>query len=412
MKKYEDFIAGLRQDADPPNGVWEKYTDVLDNIEQLSEHKKGETIMRAGRKTSGNTWIKAAAVAGVLIAGVSMLAVSNPVAASKLPIIGRIFETVGDDVVYSGDYSAKKVLQDESHPDPILVQDQGITITASEVYSDGYSVYLAAKIESEKGGFDQISSHYTRRFEEKTSQSIYAGGTWSIDGGEVEHMNNHSFEGKAVDDHTFIGMMKLDQEQYSAADGTLSLELSDLYYDDVSELSSDKDSIEPACRFEGTWNLSVPYSVDKEQCREILVGQKNEDGYGIEKVFISPYQVIVFSDVPYTTLSPESFTREEFEEIWGKKNEKIAAAGEKPVTYEDLLSEKYYEQYEVAVFDQDGKALEMSYGYENRTVFAVQEHEISKLHIYMSGEAGFDLIKAVDEKEAKQMSTLDAEVEL
>ncbi len=371
MKKYEDFIAGLKQDADPPKSVMAKYTEALDNIEQLAGQKKGEIIMSAGRKVRGNTWIKAAVVAGAFIAGGSIFALSNPVAASKLPIIGRIFESVEDDITYSGDYSAKNVLQDKTDPEPVLAEDNGITITASEVYSDGYSVYLAAEIKSEKGGFNNIPSHYTRRFEETVSQSVFAGGTWSVDGGKEEHLSNSYFEGKAVDDHTFIGMMKLDQQQYSEADGTLNLKISDIYYDDISEEVSE--SIEPANRFGGAWNLSVPYSVDKQHCREISVNQKNKDGYGIEKVFVSPYQVIVFSDVP---------------------------------------SEQYYEQYEVAVFDQDQQPLEIRYGYQNKTIFAVQGREITKLHIYMSDELTFDLIKAVDENEAAQAAIFDVQLEL
>lgn len=411
MKRYEDFIAGLQQDADPPESVWAQYTDVLDHIGQLSGQRKGAYIMKEKRMAAGKTWIKAAAVAGVLIAGVSIFSISNPVAASKLPIIGRIFEKIGDDVSYSGDYSAKKVLQDETDPEPVSVKDSGCTLTASEVYSDGYSVYLAAKIEAEQGGFENIPAHYTRRFEEKTSQSVFAMGTWKIDSGKSEQLSNSYFEGKAVDDHTFIGMLKLDQEQYSEADGTLSLELSELYYDDIDEEGSD--SIEPSSRIEGTWKIEVPFRVDKEQCREIPVNKKNEDGYGIEKVFISPYQVIVFSDVPYTTLSPESFTKEEFEQTWGEKNAKIAAAGDEPVAYEDLLAEKYYEQYELALFDQNGESLEMQYGYENRTVYAVQEHELTDLHIYMTDESHiFELIKAADEKEAKRLSILDARLQL
>lgn len=433
MKQYEDFIEGLRQDTDMPDEVRMKYEDVLENIEQLSNQRKGEYFMRAGRKKSARTWVKAAAVAGIFVTGFSIFTVSNPVAASKLPIIGRIFENVGEDVMFSGDYSGKKVLQedaadaggvestenvsksgdaiDSALKEPITAKDKGITIMASEVYSDGYSVYLAAEIKSKKGGFLNIPDHYTRRFEEKTSKSIYAGGTWKIGDGEKETLNNASFEGKAVDDNTFIGMMKIDQTKYLESDGRMKLEFTDLYYDDVDVAASEE--IEPLHRFFGTWRLDVPFTVDKEQCRELSVKQENDDGFGIEKVFVSPYQIIVFSKVPYTTLSPEDFTREEFDEVWGAKNEEMIAAGEKPVTYEDLLAEKYLVPYEVAVFDQNGKSLERHFGYENKTVFAVQENEITKLHIFMTdGSHDIDLIKAADEKEAQNLSIFDVELEL
>ena len=107
MKQYEDFIEGLQKDTDMPDEVRMKYEDVLENIEQLSNQRKGEYSMRAGHKKSARTWVKAAAVAGIFVTGFSIFTVSNPVAASKLPIIGRIFENVGEDVMFSGNYSGK-----------------------------------------------------------------------------------------------------------------------------------------------------------------------------------------------------------------------------------------------------------------------------------------------------------------
>jgi len=89
-----------------------------------------------------------------------------------------------------------------------------------------------------------------------------------------------------------------------------------------------------------------------------------------------------------------------------------AAGGDPAVTYEEMLQKKYYEHYELAVYGPDGQALEMRYGDPVKTVFAVQEHELSKLHIYAADDSDeFGLIKAANEQEAKQLSVLDAEVE-
>ena len=412
MKKYEDFIDSLQQDVEIPEKVWSQYEETLEDIVQLSGRKK-----EAYHKGMMKRWIGTAAVAGILVACSGMFFYSNPAAASKLPIIGKIFEQVKEDITYSGDYEEKEVLDINQTADVLdssvyTAKCKGVTITASEVYCDGYSVYLTAKIESENGGFDNIPAHYTRRFEEKTSQSIHAAATWKINGAEEDNFSvDRIFEGKSVDDNTFIGMMKLDSDKYLAENGILQLQLSEILYDD--ENAANEDGIEPAGRVEGDWELTVPFTVDKQQCKEIAVREKNEDGYGIEKVFVSPYQVIVFAEAPYTMLSPDTYTKEDFEETWGRKNQEIIANGGKAVTYEDILNQKYYDLYELAMYNQDGESLEMEYCDGTKTIFAVQGHELSMLHIYMGDESvDMGLIKAANEQEAKEKAILDAEVDL
>lgn len=421
MKNYEDFISGLREDVQVPKEVWAQYANTLAHIEQLSGQRKEVYHMKGKANNKSRTIIKAAAVAGVLVTAAGIFSYANPVAAAKLPLIGHIFDQVEDDATYSGDYKNVTVLPDmetsgdtgtgKQTPGVYTATDQGITITASEVYSDGYSIYLTAKIESEAGGFSAIPAHHTRRFGETTSQSVSAMGNWNADNTSTDTaLSNQAFEGKAVDDHTFIGMLKLDRETLSTNDGTLWLTLSELRYD--SDAASDSEDIMPASCIPGTWKLTIPFSVDSAQCREISV-DKTARGYGIKKVFVSPYQVIVFCDAPYTTLTPETYTREDFEAQWGGKNGEIAAAGETPVTYEDMLAKKFYDYFETAVYNQDGEALAMQYGGDEKCVFAVQDLDLQKLHIYLTDEAhSLDLMKAGNEQQAKERSILDAEIHL
>ena len=431
MKEYEEFIEGLQQEVEVPGAVWSRYVNTLEHIEQLSEQRKDGHRMNKNRNSK---WVKAAAVAGVLAAGTVLFSYANPVAASGIPLLGRIFEQVSGDATYSGSYENRTVLsrtdkEAESQSGKTAgsetketgadraqqtysVSDRGITLTASEVYCDGYSVYFAAELKAAKGGFSGIPAHYTRRFGTKTSQSVHVAGTYRTGAQEQETtMNNCYFEGKATDDHTFIGMLKLDNDQYTVRDGELCIHITEICYDDQNAPAGEEAG--PQHRMDGSWELKVPYTVDTETVREISVQKKNRDGYGIEKVFISPYQLIVFTQVPYTTLSPDTYTREDFEKQWGTKNKEISAAGNTPVTYEEMLAKKMYEYSELAVYNQDGEALEMQYGDETRNVFAVQEHELSGLRIYM-GDASSDLglIKAADEQEAKERSILEAEVDL
>lgn len=420
MIKHEEYMRELQKDVEVPEKVWDRFEETLDNIEDLAARRE-EDYMEMKKKRIGRTWIKAAVVAGVVTAGGSVFCYNNPAIASKIPIIGNIFEQVEDDVTYAGNYAKKEVLNDKKNTaekvDKKQTQDgiytaksQGITITASEVYCDGYSVYLTAKVESEKGGFENIPEYYTRRFGGKTSKVISTSGTWEAnDFGKETFPSNIDFEGKAVDDHTFIGMIKLDLKQRLEEDGMLKLNLSELWY----ENAVGAESIEPANRIAGEWKLTVPYSVDKGACKEVVVNKKNKEGYGIQKVFVSPYQVIVFSEVPYTTLSTDTYTKEEFESVWGEKNKELIAQGEEPVTYEDILNEKQYAYSEVVVYNQDQEALEFQYGDATKTVFAVQGKSLSNLHVYMGDESqAMELIKAKNEQEAKEKSILDVEMDL
>ena len=391
MIRHEDYLKQFEKDVEVPEEVWTKFEETLDNIEVLTAKRREEAGMKMKKKRTRRTWMKAAVVAGVVTVGGSLFCYHNPAIASHIPIIGNIFEQVENDVSYAGDYEKKEVLNGttktaEKDSDKAMqegvytAKSKGITITASEVYCDGYSVYLTAKVEAEKGGFENIPEYYTRRFGETKSKLVSTNGTWEInDLGEEVFPSSIDFEGKTVDDHTFIGMIKLDLKQYSKEDGMLNLHLSDLWYDDKNVM--DTESIEPANRIKGDWKLTVPYSVDKEQCKEVLVNAKNKEGYGIQKVFVSPYQVIVFSETPSTC--------------------------------EEASNEKQYEYCEFAMFNQDKEALEEQYGDETKTVFAVQGKKISKLHIFMGDESHeLELLKAKNEQEAKEMSILETEVNL
>ena len=106
----------------------------------------------------------AAAVAAAVI-GIGGLGYFNPVLAAKIPLIGKIFERVEDNATYSGDYTDKKtVLTNEDHEGNLdtsdyTIADKGITLTASEAYCDGYSIFLTVNIEKEDADFTHIPEH-------------------------------------------------------------------------------------------------------------------------------------------------------------------------------------------------------------------------------------------------------------
>ena len=158
----------------------------------------------------------AAAAAAAAIIGIGGLGYYNPALAAKIPLIGKIFEKVQDNVTYSGDYSDKEtVLTNEDHAGNLdtsdySVSDQGITLTVSEIYCDGYSIFLTVNIEAEEADFTHIPEHYTgmNAADNRTAAGFYIGGTWSVDGSSPEWLEN-TFEGEVIDRHTFAGILKI-----------------------------------------------------------------------------------------------------------------------------------------------------------------------------------------------------------
>ena len=152
MTRLEDMMNKIGSDNKVPNRIWEKLDYALDT---LPDHEKDHA--------PGNKTFKyAAAAAALTMAAGITLCYSNPALAAKIPFIGKIFEEVEHEIPFSGDYSEKAgILAETAGKDEdgnpiaapgIEVSDGGITVTASEIYCDGLSVFLTAQIEAEQGG--------------------------------------------------------------------------------------------------------------------------------------------------------------------------------------------------------------------------------------------------------------------
>lgn len=381
MDRFEDMILGLQEDTEVPADVWAKYTDTLANLPDKSKK----------RDTRPNRWIKYAASAATVVVTASAICTANPALAARIPIIGSIFREVQEISRFPGSYDDKAtVLNTENTSDtetaakpktgraenagdtkeaakPLyVVEDAGVTVKASEIYCDGLSIFLTAQVEVEQGKLNNIPGN-----------TMYLRGSWKAgaDGQETE-LENNNLEGKAVNDHTFVGMLKLDLDTLDVQDGEMELKLSRIGYDDVHEL--DAEDISESHKIEGEWDLKLPFTVDKEAVTKIPVNQEN-NGYCLKEVFISPYQVVTFTDVPYTM---DTTTREEFDEMMGQKT---GGSGDPGYTYEEYMARqgKIYEPCETIVFDQDGELLQSWGEYQGRSVSAVGGKEITKLYIYV-----------------------------
>ena len=285
-----------------------------------------------------------AAVVAAAVIGIAGLGYFNPVLAAKIPLIGKIFEEVEDDATYSGNYSDKKtILTNEDSVGNLdtsdyTVSDKGISLTASEAYCDGYSIFLTVNIESEDADFTHIPEHYTgmNAADNRTSAGFYIRGTWSVDGSSPEWLEN-TFDGKVIDSHTFAGMLKINLAEKYTGSGELNLNVDGLGYDDDRML--DGEEISASHWTDGSWNIVIPFEINAADVKTIEVGDK-KGNITLEDVVVSPYQVIVHAG-------------------WS------------------------YEPCSTICFNQDGELLYADMEMAGRAGFAVQGKEIKTLYVYI-----------------------------
>ena len=345
--------------------------EISDREIRIQKRRK-DKMKRFGKIGKG-----AAAAAAAAVIGILGLGYFNPVLAAKIPLIGKIFEKVEDDATYSGNYTDKKtVLTKEDHtgkPDTsdYSVSDQGITLTASEVYCDGYSIFLTVNIESEDADFTHIPRHYTgmKASDNRTAAGFYIDGTWSVDGSSPEWIVN-TFDGEVIDSHTFAGMLKIDLARKHAGSGELRLNVSGLGYDDDRML--DAEEISASHWTDGSWNIDIPFEVNETDVKTIEVGEK-KGNFTLKDVVVSPYQVIVHTTTPGAQ-----------RELTDDRREKLLSKDPDMTDAEmfELLGWSY-ELCQTICFNQDGEMLHPDAEMAGRAGFAVQGKEIKTLHVFI-----------------------------
>ena len=336
----------------------------------------------------------AAAAAAAAVIGIGGLGYFNPVLAAKIPLIGKIFEKVEEEIIYSGDYSDKGiVLTNEDHAGNLdtldySVSDKGITLTASEVYCDGYSIFLTVNIEAEDAEFTHIPEHYTSMnvADDRRTAGFYIGGTWSVDGNSPEMLKN-TFEGQAIDDHTFVGMLKMDLVEKVSGSGELDLNVDGLGYDDDRMLDSEE--ISASHWTDGNWNIVIPFEEDGSDVKTIEVGEKKGD-ITLDNVVVSPYQVIVHATTPG-----------EQRELTDDMREKLLSKDPDLTDAEmfEMIGWTYEPCYTI-VFNQNGEILHPDMEMAGWAGFAVQGKEIKTLHIFI-----FDNLNDWDQMESEGMNS-------
>lgn len=259
-----------------------------DNIDDVIDNGIDRAFKeREKRKSKRGKKILTSVAAGLAIT--FTIGVMNPALASKIPIIGGVFENIQDNIGFSGDYSKYATSVNQT------VNSGDLGVTLSEVLCDGQSLYVTFKVESKipfkytKYKYDPIKDYDITK--EKAEEIV---GVQIIDDSsskvsftdkELDNSGVAGFEGRYIDDKTFIGVEKYDLSNLGEIPDEFKYEIKIKSLSSRAWDSEDKDQI-----FKGKWNFKVPVKVDRSLTKEIDVNY-TEDGIGINKIVITPFEI-------------------------------------------------------------------------------------------------------------------------
>lgn len=247
--------------------------DIPDQIDTVIDNG----IKRAlKKKKTRKVWISTFTSIGILF----ILGISNPAAAAKIPVIGGVFALIEESLEQSGEYSKYATSINET------VTSNGISITLSDVLSDGQSLYVSYRVESSE------PFKYTTRKKSLDVKQLLAEADYHVDftSKKLSNAGIAGLEGSFLDDRTFVGMTKYHLD-------SLGMEIPKQFeftieYSHIGTFaidSKDKDQI-----FLGSWSFKVPVRVDQSLKKVVKPDNiQNDNGYKVEAISVTPFELMV-----------------------------------------------------------------------------------------------------------------------
>ena len=341
-----------------------------------AKNKAADIVTPMKKKTAWrNVLITLGSMAAVLCV-TFIFCVMNPVMAREIPILGNIFARIAD--VYQFGKLPEENTVELSSEEGLVSADGGITISITEEYVSNQAVYIGVKVENEQVFPEMVATI------EDGQQFIKARTLEDYSFAPGQRRNRRYIEGKFVDEHTFIGAIRIDyddicryieESDLSGIDTDIpesftmelevaeiastlkdpeipkEFEMSDKEYEQMTEEEQMEyfDSIPKAWygieyeswHQEGMWHFTIPITQTDENSHIIEVKQYSSDGIGVESIELSSMEMSVNTVIP-----------------------------EEASLY-------------TAVFDADGREIEYRNGSNAGVALLIEGHDISSVSVYL-----------------------------
>lgn len=219
----EKQIREMMQEKVPlPDNVRTAKANACERVRQMSasaEFERGEKHM--GKKSHRGLYgtLGSIAAAAAVFSGVC---IANPALASKVPLVGHVFEELGNSLGFSGDYEKYVQPLEEQASGDIVLQEtteadekndavysktvDGVTVTLSEMYCNEKALYLSMLIQAE--------DEFPETFLDLSQKPIIClKDNWKFSYNTEEIPGLEYLDGKMIDDHTYAGVLRIELEE-------------------------------------------------------------------------------------------------------------------------------------------------------------------------------------------------------
>ena len=400
------------------NQMFEENYDDIHIPEQLSQAvwegiEKGKKIRRKQcRKRIGITMGSVAAVFSIFF----IYCFANPAFAAELPLIGRIFAKTEQKSTYPGDYSKRAVLleektqedekektlgkaaeqtsdrgevqnmdSEETQMEEYGDTDQNVTVIPKEVFFDGSSLYIGFQLKTQdEEGFGQEVLKTGVEWYNLDYSTIQMDGTWSD--GNGEHVFSEALIGEQTEHDTFEGRLKIATEGISESVEEIQLHISFLFWENYNKRAEwdGNENVGGADYHvikQGDWNLNIPIKMDASQVKTVTVNETNIQGFGIESITVTPYEIKIVPIIPELNSDLLNQVYTGFENLCA---EQLGEEGAKTFLVEALFDSQdpiWYGGF--AVFNQDGERMEFGSSSDHVEIHEGKMRKMETLYFYL-----------------------------
>lgn len=255
--------------------------DIPLNIDDVIEKGISKALLEEGNQKRIKLK-KISQITAACLIGVITLGVVNPALASRMPVIGNVFEAIETNLYFPGNYSQYATSINET------TYSNGIGITLKEVICDGQSLYATFLVEN-KEPFPNTS--WGNREKLDMNQLVIEERYNKLDftNQEPNIVGFAGLEGKFINDSTFVGVRKYDLsniEKEIPDEFNFKTKISVINNFAVNPGEKDYNKL-------GTWAFDIPVKINKEIKKQISIENMENDYIKIDSVTLTPFEMRV-----------------------------------------------------------------------------------------------------------------------
>lgn len=378
----------------------------------------------------------AGAAAAVMV--VSTVCITNPALAEKIPLVGHVFEALGESLGFSGDFekyaeplteAVKSVDGEEkaeeltgqealaentdegetseanaevqeisaaAQTSPYSMAQNGMTVTLSEVYCNDMALYISMVIETE----EEFPETVTRDNSDVMLLSII-NSTLKFDYNEEEKIVFTELDGRQVDEHTYAGVLRYDMQE--SADATVEIPEKFTVKMTIPQISGTKvdgqnpempedirAEYEAAMAENGLGLTDEDYAGFTEEQKEIehqlfnKMWNEYAERYPETQEFINPYQDwCVEGPWTFTLDVKKDGSQTIVKEIYDGDENKIGLDTVTKTPFEIVVDDAGYVDGFVVVLDANGNQLHVGNTGGSNNILAIREQDVSKIDVFI-----------------------------